>query len=106
MSSSSWSRGAGEAPVGEAQTQTAAAAKLPKGKAAAKPANPKSRLEVSGKVLAGTQVQVGGKPVSVDAQGYFRTEFPYQKDILNLEITDKAGASRSFTYDLKELVLT
>ncbi len=100
MSSSSWSRGAGEA-----QPQSAAT-KPPKGKAAPKPANPKSRLEVSGKVLPGTQVQVGGKPVSVDAQGYFKTEFPYQKDILNLEITDRAGASRSFTYDLKELVLT
>lgn len=100
MSSSSWSRGAGEA-----QPQSAAT-KPPKGKSASKPANPKSRLEVSGKVLPGTRVQVGGKPVSVDAQGYFKTEFPYQKDILNLEITDRAGASRSFTYDLKELVLT
>jgi hypothetical protein len=101
MSSSSWSRGAGDA-----QPQTAAAAKPPRAKAAAKPANPKSRLEVSGKVLPGTRVQVGGKPVSVDAQGFFKTEFPYQKDTLNLEITDRAGASRSFTYDLKELVLT
>jgi hypothetical protein len=102
MSSSSWSRGAGEA-----QPQAAAtAAKAPKGKAASKPANPKSRLEVSGKVLPGTRVQVGGKPVAVDGQGFFKTEFPYQKDILNLEITDRAGASRSFTYDLKELVLT
>jgi hypothetical protein len=101
MSSSSWSRGAGEA-------QPAAAAKAPaKGKAASpKPATPKSRLEVSGKVLPGTQVHVGGNAVAVDAQGYFKTEFPYQKDILNLEITDRSGASRSFTYDLKELVLT
>lgn len=104
MSSSSWSRGAGQATA-DAQP-SAAATKAPKGKAAAKPATPKARLEVSGKVLPGTRVQVGGKPVAVDGQGCFKTEFPYQKDILNLEITDRAGASRSFTYDLKELVLT
>jgi hypothetical protein len=105
MSSSSWSRGGGQVSA-EAQPQTAATAKAPKGKAASRPATPKARLEISGKVLPGTRVQVGGKPVAVDGQGFFKTEFPYQKDILNLEITDRAGASRSFTYDLKELVLT
>ena len=101
MSSSSWSRGAGEAAP-----QTAAAAKAPAAKPARKPAAPKARLEVSGKVLPGTQVFVGGNAVPVDGQGFFKTEFPYQKDVLNLEIASRTGASRSFTYDLKELVLT
>jgi hypothetical protein len=101
MSSSSWSRGAGEAAP-----QTAAAAKAPAAKPARKPATPKARLEVSGKVLPGTQVFVGGNAVPVDGQGFFKTEFPYQKDVLNLEIASRTGASRSFTYDLKELVLT
>lgn len=99
MSSSSWSRGAG--------TATPSATALPTGK----PAAPKGkaavpRLEVSGKVLPGTQVYVGGNAVPVDAQGHFRTEFPYRKDILNLEIASRSGATRSFTYDLKELVLS
>lgn len=101
MSSSSWSRGAGEAAP-----QTAAAAKAPASKPARKPATPKARLEVSGKVLPGTQVFVGGNAVPVDGQGMFKTEFPYQKDVLKLEIASREGARRSFTYDLKELVLT
>ena len=71
-----------------------------------KPATPKARLEVSGKVLPGTQVYLAGNAVPVDPQGYFKTEFPYQKDILNLEIASRSGATRSFTYDLMELVLT
>lgn len=103
MSSSSWSRGAGDASAVPAQ------APLAKGQAAkskSKPATPKARLEVSGKVLPGTQVFIGGNPVAVDSQGQFRSEFPYQKDVLNLELASRSGASRSFTYDLKELVLT
>jgi len=100
MSSSSWSRAAGDAQP------AATAAKSAKGKPAPKARTEPARLEVSGKVLPGTQVFVGGKPVAVDAQGHFKTEFQYQKDTLNLEIASRSGASRSFTYDLKELVLT
>lgn len=104
MSSSSWSRGAGDAAAA-----APAKASLAKGQAAkpkSRPATPKARLEVAGKVLPGTQVFIGGNAVPVDAQGQFRTEFPYQKDVLNLELASRTGSSRSFTYDLKELVLT
>ncbi|MDB5106735.1 MAG: hypothetical protein JWP91_4424 [Fibrobacteres bacterium] len=101
MSSSSWSRG----PSGEA-AQNQSDAKVPAVKAPkARPASPKARLEVSGKVLPGTQVFVSGNAVIVDDSGFFKTEFPYNKDVLNLELTSRAGSSRSFTYDLKELVL-
>jgi len=107
MSSSSWSRGAGDAPAQAATAQGVAGSNRSAGKAPkSKPANPKARLEVSGKVLPGTRVYLSGNSVPVDAQGFFKTEFPYQKDILNLEIASRSGASRSFTYDLKELVLT
>jgi hypothetical protein len=107
MSSSSWSRAAGDAPTQSATAQGVAGSSRPAGKAPkSKPANPKARLEVSGKVLPGTKVYLAGNSVPVDAQGFFKTEFPYQKDILNLEIASRSGASRSFTYDLKELVLT
>ncbi|GEM_PF-2351556 len=100
MTSSSWSRGvSAESLPAESDIRPAAP------KAKSKPAPDKARLEVSGKVLPGTQVFVSGNTVKVDAQGYFRTEFPYNKDVLNLEITSRAGSSRSFTYDLKELVL-
>ena len=99
MTSSSWSRAAGD---GSAQAEPA----KPAAKAKSKPASPKARLEVTGKVLPGTQVFIGGNSVPVDSQGQFRTEFPYQKDVLNLELASRTGASRSFTYDLKELVLT
>lgn len=107
MSSSSWSRGSGDAPSQAATAPGIAGSNRPAGKAPkSKPANPKARLEVSGKVLPGTRVYLAGNSVPVDAQGFFKTEFPYQKDILNLEIASRSGASRSFTYDLKELVLT
>jgi hypothetical protein len=103
MSSSSWSRAAGQSETAPA----AASTKIPAAKAAkSRPATPKAKLEVSGKVLPGTQVFVSGNAVPVDAQGFFKTEFPYQKDVLNLELASRNGASRSFTYDLKELVLT
>ncbi len=98
MTSSSWSRAAG---LAEAAPESAA----PKA-SKSKPATPKAKLEVSGKVLPGTQVFIGGNAVPVDDQGMFKTEFPYQKDVLNLELASRTGASRSFTYDLKELVLT
>jgi hypothetical protein len=104
FSSSSWSRGPGaesagaEAAVAPARTQKAA-------KPRAKAKSPRARLEVSGKVLPGTKVHVAGNAVSVDRQGNFKTEFPYDQDVLNLELTSKTGASRTFTYDLKELVL-
>jgi hypothetical protein len=107
MSSSSWSRGAGDASAQAATATGVTGSNRQAGKAPkSKPANPKARLEVSGKVLPGTQVFLAGNSVPVDPQGYFKTEFPYQKDILNLEIASRSGASRSFTYDLKELVLT
>jgi hypothetical protein len=106
MSSSSWSRGAGEAASQAAAATGIKGANRPAKASKSKPANPKARLEVSGKVLPGTRVLLAGSSVPVDAQGYFKTEFPYQKDILNLEIASRDGASRSFTYDLKELVLT
>jgi hypothetical protein len=99
MSSSSWSRGVSGESIKPAEPAPAAA------KAKSRPASPKARLEISGKVLPGTQVFVSGNAVSVDGQGYFKTEFPYNKDTLNLELASKTGASRSFTYDLKELVL-
>jgi hypothetical protein len=97
LSSSSWSRGP------SAPSEHAA---KPSGKSPAKPATPKARLEVTGKVLPGTRVLIGGSKVSIDPQGFFKMEFPYNQDILNLELTSGTGASRSFTYDLKELVLT
>ena len=108
FSSSSWSRGPGDAGAAtaakEAPSTTAAA------KPAKKPAVPKvraelARLEISGKVLPGTKVSVGGKGIPTDGQGFFKTEFPYERDTLSLELTDRSGASRSFAYDLKELVL-
>ncbi|HKP94663.1 MAG TPA: DUF4912 domain-containing protein [Fibrobacteria bacterium] len=98
MSSSSWSRGVSQPSE---QQPAAPAPKAPK----KTPAVPKARLEVSGKVLPGTQVFVSGSSVPTDGQGYFKTEFPYNKAILNLELTSRSGATRSFTYDLKELVL-
>jgi hypothetical protein len=115
FSSSSWSRAAGTGgSQGDAAAATAAkpeasnAAKAPAAKAPAskKPAVPRARLEISGKVLPGTSVTVGGKDVPTDSQGFFKTEFPYEQDTLNLRLTDREGASRSFAYDLKELVLT
>jgi hypothetical protein len=99
MSSSSWSRGVSAPATAES---TAAAPKSPK----TRPTVPKARLEVSGKVLPGTLVFVGGNAVPVDGSGAFKTEFPYNKDVLKLDITSRSGASRSFTYDLKELVLS
>jgi hypothetical protein len=99
MSSSSWSRGVSTPSTAES---TASAPKSPK----TRPTVPKARLEVSGKVLPGTLVFVGGSAVPVDGYGAFKTEFPYNKDVLKLDITSKSGASRSFTYDLKELVLS
>ncbi|MDB5049531.1 MAG: hypothetical protein JWO30_2602 [Fibrobacteres bacterium] len=101
MSSSSWSRGVSGETAQASPQQSAPAPKASK----PRPASPKARLEVSGKVLPGTQVFVSGNAVSTNAQGYFKTEFPYNKDTLNLELTSRSGASRSFTYDLKELVL-
>jgi hypothetical protein len=116
FSSSSWSRAAGTGGLqGDAAAATAAtptkaeapsAAKPAKAQAAKKPAVPKARLEISGKVLPGTTVTVGGKEVPIDNQGFFKTEFPYEQDTLKLRLTDREGASRSFAYDLKELVLT
>jgi hypothetical protein len=104
FSSSSWSRGpsGSEAALAPAQTPKPA----PKAKAKAKPVTPRSRLEISGKVLPGTKVHVAGNAIATDKQGNFKTEFPYDQDVLNLELTSKSGASRTFTYDLKELVLT
>ncbi|MDQ3001911.1 MAG: DUF4912 domain-containing protein [Fibrobacterota bacterium] len=99
MSSSSWSRGgSGEAAKPSEPAPDAA-------KTNSRPATPKARLEVSGKVLSGTQVFVSGNAVTVDGQGYFKMEFAYNKDTLNLELVSRDGTSRSFTYDLKELVL-
>lgn len=102
MSSSSWSRGLSAPSAPSTAESIASAAKPPK----TRPTEPKARLEVSGKVLPGTLVFVGGSSVPVDGIGAFKTEFPYNKDVLKLEITSRSGASRSFTYDLKELVLS
>jgi hypothetical protein len=101
MSSSSWSRGVSQEAAPSRQEEKPVPAKTSK----TRPATPKARLEVSGKVLPGTLVSVSGSAVPVDMQGFFKTEFPYNKDVLNLELTSTTGASRSFTYDLKELVL-
>lgn len=101
FSSSSWSRG----PSAPSDLATKAAPMPKPAKSKAKPVAPKARLEISGKVLPGTRVHVAGNAVAIDAQGYFKTEFPYDQDVLNLEVTSSSGASRSFTYDLKELVL-
>ena len=89
MSSSSWSRGAGVPLLhGRIRVRTGAAApKSPK----TRPAVPKARLEVSGKVLPGTLVFVSGNSVPVDGSGAFKTEFPYNKDVLKLEITSRSG---------------
>lgn len=107
FSSSSWSRGQGDAAAATAaKPEPASAAKSAKSPASRKPAVPKARLEISGKVLPGTAVIVGGRDVPTDGQGYFKTEFPYEQDTLRLRLTDREGASRSFAYDLKELVLT
>jgi hypothetical protein len=107
MSSSSWSRG-----VSQASTHSEAGAGVPSAASAqpakagkSRPVTPKARLEISGKVLPGTQVFVGGSAVKVDGTGLFKTELPYNKDVLKLELTSRSGSSRSFTYDLKELVL-
>jgi hypothetical protein len=106
MSSSSWSRGPSQASTQESGPAKAAPARSKPESAAKRAATPKARLEVSGKVLPGTQVFVGGNAVSTDSQGNFRTDFPYNQDILNLELIARSGASRALTYDLKELVLT
>lgn len=105
FSSSSWSRGQGE-PAKEAAATKEAPAAAKAGKPVKRPTVPKARLEVSGKVLPGTKVSVGGKTVPIDGQGFFKTDFPYDLDVLKLDLTDRTGASRSFAYDLKELVLT
>jgi len=106
MSSSSWSRGPSQPSSAESNQAPSAASVRSKSESATKrPATPKARLEVSGKVLPGTQVFVGGNAVSIDNQGNFRTEFPYNQDILTLELIARSGVSRSLTYDLKELVL-
>jgi hypothetical protein len=107
MSSSSWSRGVSQASAGAVpEGKAASASSAPASKTGkSRPATPKARLEVSGKVLPGTQVFVGGSAVKVDVMGQFKTELPYNKDVLKLEITSRSGSSRSFTYDLKELVL-
>jgi Domain of unknown function (DUF4912) len=106
MTSSSWSRG----PSQDSNSIPEALKKSPrKGKGSTKSnkqaATPKARLEVSGKVIAGTKIRISGKPVSIDSAGNFRIEFPYDQDILSLLLTSKSGDSRAFTYDLKELVL-
>lgn len=117
FSSSSWSRAAGQGGGDLAATPSAAdnSAQGRSGSAPAstgKPAGHKARaaaaprLEISGKVLPGTQVLVGGKVVPTDGLGYFKTDFPYEQDILSLKLTDGSGSTRSFAYDLKELVLT
>lgn len=106
MSSSSWSKGPSAAAVPEAEkADSKAVATAPKGRKT-RPAVPKARLEVSGKVLPGTQVLVGGNSVEIDSMGYFKIEFPFNRNVLDLELTSREGASRSFSYDLKELVLT
>jgi hypothetical protein len=101
MSSSSWSRGVSQPSAAAEAPPKSSAGSKPK----TRPATPKARLEVSGKVLPGTLVFIGGNAVTVDGQGVFKTELPYNKDVLKLELTTRSGASRSFTYDLKELVL-
>lgn len=111
FSSSSWSRGPGSEGSSAAQPAVAPAKAASPRPAAAKPkskkaSSPRARLELSGKVLPGTKVHVAGNAVPTDKQGNFKTEFPYDQDVLNLELTSKSGASRTFTYDLKELVLT
>ncbi len=68
-------------------------------------AAPKTRLEVSGKVLPGTLIRIGGKSMAIDKHGKFSVEIPYDQEILTLELTSRSGASRSLTYNLKELVL-
>jgi hypothetical protein len=103
MTSSSWSRGA-SGETGASKNGKASEAR-PSGRGKPRSASAKTRLEVSGKVRPGTQVSVSGNPVFIDGQGLFKTEFPYQKDSLTLELISPTGASRSFTYDLKELVL-
>ncbi|HLP40620.1 MAG TPA: DUF4912 domain-containing protein [Fibrobacteria bacterium] len=103
FSSSSWSRGPS---ADTAATTKTVSASTPTKPAAKKSATPKAHLEVSGKVLPGIKVSVDDKGVSTDGLGYFKIEFPYDQDTLKLELTDTAGASRSFAYDLKELVLT
>jgi hypothetical protein len=101
MSSSSWSK---NASAQQQQANAKPAAGTP-AKPTKKPVVPKARLEVSGKVLPGVRVFVGGTSVDTDGEGYFKTEFPYGKDTLSLELTSRSGATRSFSYDLKELVL-
>jgi hypothetical protein len=106
MSSSSWSRGVSQPSAGSEADAKAPSSKAAKSRAAApKTRAGKTRLEISGKVLPGTQVFVGGSAVKVDVTGQFKTELPYNKDVLKLEITSRTGSSRAFTYDLKELVL-
>ncbi len=68
-------------------------------------AAPKTRLEVSGKVLPGTLIRIGGKSMAISKHGKFSVEIPYDQEILTLELTSRSGASRSLTYNLKELVL-
>ena len=75
-------------------------------KTAARPPVPTIRLEVAGKVLPGTLIRVGGKTMTLNSQGKFRIEIPYDQDILTMELTSRSGASHSLTYNLKELVLT
>ena len=44
--------------------------------------------------------------MTLNSQGKFRIEIPYDQDILTMEVTSRSGASQSLTYNLKELVLT
>jgi hypothetical protein len=75
-------------------------------KSVARPPVPTVRLEVAGKVLPGTLIRVGGKTMTLNSQGKFRIEIPYDQEILTMELTSRSGARRSLTYNLKELVLT
>ena len=91
FSSSSWSRGAGDAaPRRPRPPRRPSPRPGPAKPAKPSPAVPKARLEVSGKVLPGTKVSVGGKTVAIDGLGFFKTDFPYEQDVLKLDLTDRS----------------
>ncbi len=106
MTSSSWSRGISQASSPESLSSQIPTSSKPRSSSSKPSVNPKSRLEVTGKVQFGTTIRIGGQALPTDEQGNFRVEFPYNENILTLELIAASGASRSLTYDLKELVLT
>ncbi len=107
FSSSSWSRGASQKSSSESVSANLGNEPPAKGVSLGKRSkSTKAKLEISGKVLLGTQIEIDGKRIPLDMTGRFQTEFPFDTNVLTLQLIGASGIRRSLTYDLKELVLT